>query len=316
MDIKDIINSFGVADHVDNAKPGQIALANITQNVAESVFLSQYAVRHSDENNIAQARRMLAPDAPIVDDGTAYEYRFWPLESAYTTMDYNGLKRAVGGDYKAISDSTEKRAGTLDDIGLCIVVENDHLKRIQGYKELLVRKLVGTIERATFIEALSLFDMFATDTTVSVGTQDLGSVVRGILASEAVTPNAALIGAKAWNLYVSGVESKMTAGALAAPKTPAEFGSRYGVDVLVPNGRKTAADGTFPLIVNDKIYLAYSSGVSTDDMSNMKVFRPGVGFKVYESPHAQGRKTMITVSTKQGLRVTSTAGANVITVTE
>lgn len=315
--IKDIINSFGgVAADTKSARPGQIAFANITQLGTESTFLSQFAVRVSGESNIAQARRMIAPDAPIVEDGSAFEYRYWPLSQSMTTVGYDELKRAVGGDYKAVSDKAEKRAGILDDIGLCIEVENDHLNRITNYKEVLVRKLVNVIERATFIRTLELFDLFATDTEVSVETQDLGAVVRGILASEVVTPNTALIGAKAWNLYMSGVESKLTAGALAAPKSPSEFGSRYGVDVLVPNGRQAAADGSFPLIINDKIYLAYSSGTSTEDASNMKVFRPGAGFTVYESPHAQGRKTLITVYTKQGLQVTSTAGANVITVTE
>ena len=315
--IKDIINSFGgIAADVKNAAPGQVAFANITQLGAESTFLSQFAVRVSDESNIAQARRMLAPDAPIVEDGTTFEFRYWPISQSMTTVDYDELKRAVGGDYKAISDRAEKRAGNLDDIGLCIEAENDHIERIPNYKEMLVRKLINVIERATFIRTLDLFDLFATDTEVSVGTQDLGAVERDILASEIVTPNTALVGAKAWNLYMSGVESKLTAGALAAPKSAAEFGARYGLDVLVPNGRKAAADGTFPLIINDKIYLGYSSGVSTEDMSNMKVFRPGTGFTVFESPHAQGRKTLITVYTKQGVQVTSTAGANVITVTE
>lgn len=315
--IKDIINSFGgIASGIDDAKPGQIAFANITQLGAESTFLSQFAVRVSGESNIAQARRMIAPDAPIVDDGTTFEYRYWPIDQSMTTVGYDELKRAVGGDYKAISDKATKRAGSLDDIGLCIEAENDHLDRIPNYEEMLVRKLINVIERATFIRTLDLFDLFATETEVSVATDDLGAVVREILATEVVTPNTALVGAKAWNLYMAGVESKLTAGALAAPKTAAEFGSRYGVDVLVPNGRKAAADGTFPLIINDKVYLAYSSGVSTEDASNMKVFRPGAGFSVYKSPHAQGRKTLITVHVKQGLQVTSTAGANVITVTE
>lgn len=312
--IKDIINSFGgVAPSIETAKHGDLVFANITEHAQEDVFLSQYARRKITESNMAQARRMLAPDAAIVDDGDTFSWRYWELDQSYTTVDYAQLKRAVGGDYKAISDESTKRSGTIEDIGLCIVAENRHLSRIPGYEQYLVQKLTDTIERATFIETVSLFEAFAEEIEVDLSTDNVDDVIRDLMVDAIVPPNSALMGAKFWNARLSYYADKLTTGSLSAPKTQAAFGEMFGLDVLVPTGRKaTTTGGVFPLIVADKLYLSVAQGVSTEDMSNMKVFRPPEAFTVYKWAHPQGKKTMFTVSVGQGLQITSTPGAYVL----
>ena len=312
--IKDIINGFGgVAADVAGARDGQIALANAgTQLPPPHQFLTQFAVRYAQENNSAEARQRIAPTCGVVEDGRVFEYRYWPYDQDVVTVDYDALRRAPGGDFQAVGDKSELRSGTLDEIGLCVAAEKRHLDEITNYREMLVRKMVGIIERATLIRALSLFEDFADEVEIDLtgDNPQPDAQIREAASAALVRPNRALFGVKAWDLRCAAYEGQLSAGALRAADTPEQLGARLGLDVFVPNGRKAAADGTFPRIFDDKILLAFGSdGTSTEDMSNIKTFRPRDGYEVYESDHPQGRKKLITVHCTQGLQVTSTLGA-------
>lgn len=316
--IKDIINQFGgIAKDAEEAATGQIAFANITQAAPATEHLTQFAVKYSMDDNNAAARRHLAPDAVAVTDGSAFEYRYWPIEESLLTYDHDALKRAVGGDYLAVGDKSEMRTGSLDDIGLCVAVEKRHLEQIRGYREALIKKMVGIIERATLIKAISLFSDIATESTISVASNpNPDAALREAITDSVVRPNRALYGPKAWDLRTSAYENaELTAGALRASETPEALGNRLGLDILVPNGRKAVAAGSYPYILADTILLGYGvDGASMEDPSNLKVFR-SKGIEVFESEHPQGKKELITVSTSQAIQVTSTLGAYAIKIT-
>lgn len=318
-EIKDIINAMpGVANEAD-ARDGQIYLANapVTAVPGATEHLTQFAVRYSAEDNNAAARRHLAPDCAIVTDGATFEYRYWPLDEALITPDYDSLRRAAGGDYKGVSDRSELRTSSLEDIGLCVAVETRHLQAIPGYREALIRKMTNIIERATLIKTLEIFADIAEDSTISLASdKNPDAKLRAILTDAVIRPNRALYGPKAWDLRCTAYENAdLTAGALRAAETTDQLGNRLGLDILVPNGRKATSAGAYPYICAEKVLLGFATdGASTEDQSNIKVFRQRAGFDVYESDHPQGKKKLISVSTSQKILVTSAAGAYAVKI--
>lgn len=326
MEMKQILTTLGVANSIENCPTGTVAIANAaSSHGAVETFLTEMAVARSIKSNLAEARRMLAPDAPVIggEGQTAYTYRYFPAGEDFRTVKYDAMKRAGGGDFPEVADRSELRSGILHQIGLSISLEKSQIQRIPGLRERATKKLVDIIERATLIKTLEIWESFADDTTISLATEKnpdgkLRELLRLAGDKSGVRPNAMLYGPAAWDLRTTKYETaELSTGALRAAETTDALGNRLNVRILVPDGRQAGVAGSFPVIGANKIYAGYSlDGLSTEDPSTMKTMRDGAGIQIYESTHSQGQKVIITASVWQDLRITSAAGAIAVTVSE
>lgn len=326
MKLEKILNGLGFATVADPSQlaAGQIAVANVAEGVPPVQFLTDFAVGLLTRSNMADTLNHIAPIAPVIANATnaAFQYGYTPLDEEFPSADYNKLVRAQGGDFPFTDSFTELRDGHIENVGVSIALENGLIAAIPGYRERAVTRLVEIINRATLVKAFAILDDIATEETIDVATdKNPDGTLRSLLHSAGneagFRPNRVLYGPGAWDMRTSDYDAQapMSSAAFRAARSADELGRYLGVSILVPDGRSASADGTYPVIGQNKIYATIGfDGVSTNDPSTMKTFRPPHGITIYESQHLQGQKTILTASVWQAILPTNPAGALAITV--
>lgn len=325
--LEKIMNSMGVrsVDKAENIRAGQVAVWNVAEGVVPTQFLTDYATGLLTRNNMAETLAHIAPVAPVIatPGNVAFQYAYYPLAEEFPQVGYEKLVRAQGGDFPFTDSTAQRRDGHVDQIGISIAIEQSLVNALgDAYKQRALRRLVEIINRASLIKALGMLDDIAEESTIDLTSDTnpdgtLRTALHKAAERAGIRPNRLLYGTGAWDMRTAKYEAlaPMSSAAFRAARDADELGRSLGVSVVVPDGRAASADGTFPTIATNKIYAVVGfDGVSTDDPSTMKTFRPPEGISVYESVHPQGEKIILTAKVWQSIMVTQPEGALAIEV--
>jgi hypothetical protein len=282
--------------------------------------LTQYSVGWKDDSGMDEALNFFAPDCPV---GMRFEYLSFTNADEFETDAEDA--RAIGADFKQVTELGTTVNDKLANRGLQICVDEDEVNDDPNWRERKVGKLLRRIKRNSLIRAVALLEAAATNTAVTWDTtagkdpdQDVEDMLAAGIDSSGVVSNRVAFGETARLKRRRSLRAQVHAGGFAnAGMTAADLAAYYGVDeVLFAKSRYgTAATKTRLMAALVLSFTAYN-GLDKEDPSNIKRFMrllDGQRYRVYEWRDGP-KKYRIAVEHYEKTKITSTLGIRKLTV--
>lgn len=261
-----------------NLAHGQITTANASLFVQAhfSEPLTIYATGWNPGGNIAELCEFLAPTIP--GTGERYEHITYPNAEAFLSdVNADDDLRAIGSDFKTVSDSSDKTSRSVPNRGLRIVLDWDRIKTMANWQQHYTDMLLRRIQLNAWRRKLALAVASATDVPLTWdpdGTADpdydLANQVQVSGDASGIRPTSALWGLGASLLRLQTYGATNTAKAMAGRMlSELEASRKAGLDPKLDETRYQAGTSK-SRTMGSKVLLFTSAPTSTEDPSNFK----------------------------------------------
>ena len=213
-----------LSNDVSNLATGTVCLANdsLLRSVEQIEELNLFAASYDSMtgNGLARLRDFLTPPRPsnsrIVRLTTYNENEPWE------TVDYNKVKRGIMADFAEVRQRTVSKSDfQINNRGLSVILDRDELKDKPEWQQIHAKWLIDLLNRATVMEALSIYTSAATTASLtwSTGSPNPDIQIKNYILQAANTtgfyPQNVAYGDQAFLLRATAYESELTAGSMA-----------------------------------------------------------------------------------------------------
>lgn len=284
--------------------------------------LTNYAVGWRDQTGLDEALNFFAPDVPV---GMRFEYKQFTNPDEFET-DVDDA-RAIGGDFKNLTEFGTLVTDKLVNRGLQICVDEDEVNDDPGWRERKVGRLLRRIKRNSLIRAVALLDAGAAATNTAVtwdatAGKDPDMDIETMLAAGADSSGMSLsrvaLGETARLKRKQSLRAQTHAGGFAnSGMTAMDLAAWLAVDeVLYAKSRYGTGATKTRLMSNLVLAFTAFDGLDPEDPSNIKRFYrllEGQRYRVYEWRDGP-KKYRIAVEHYEKTKLTSTLGIRKLTV--
>ena len=305
-------------------QPGMVALAN--EGAFQDTFLSKplttYAVGYQSED--AKLEKLLNFLAPPVRVSRRFEYRVADDKAAFAAAEADIDIRSLMGEFALVTAQGTIATGRTLSKGLSTVIDKDDLAENPNLKKEKVAMLKRMLIRAEIIRAFTLLNAAASNTAVNWSSgKDADSDVLAMIAAggdaRGLDPNHVLYDNTAWQKRVGALgASESPAGYAGYSRTPQMLADWLGIDEVAINRLRYQSGSGKTALTTANIVLAFNADreAGAEDPSNIKRFwspEQGGEWAVWEQDKAS-HLTMLTVSHKSNIVLTSSTGIRKLTV--
>lgn len=326
--MKKIGYSFDGLSLANEAKPGQVALANETAFNQQffSEPLTQYAVGWTSEQKVLE--NLLDFIAPQVSVSRKFQYKVANNAKEFLALEETEDVRAIGGEFKRIEARGDIVQSRTYSKGLSTIIDLDEEDAEDGLEERKVAWLRKILLRMEIRRAIALLSASATNKAVTWGgasgsdpDMDLADMLLTGGDASGIDPNRILMGKSAWQTRLVALRAKDTAGAFAsAGMTPDALAGFLACDSVYVNKERFQSGGEKANLVGSDTVIGFmaEAGMGKDDPSNIKRFvssQDGGAFRVYRH-ELTSHLIQISVSHYSNIVLTSNLGLRKLTVTK
>ena len=303
-----------VHDRVEEANASLFDTGHLSEG------LTNYAVGWKDETGLDEALDFFAPEVPV---GMRFEYRSFSNPDEFETDADDA--RAIGADFKSITETGTLVTAKLVNRGLQICVDEDEVNDDPNWRERKTGRLLRRIKRNSLIRAVALLNTAAVDTAVtwdaSAGKdpdQDIETMLAAGMDSSGMMSNRVGFGETARLKRRLSIRAQNNAGGYAsAGLTAADLAAYLGVDdVLFAKSRYGTGATKTRLMATLVLAFSACKGLDSEDPSNIKRFYrllEGQRYRVYEWRDGP-KKYRIAIEHYELTKITSTLGIRKLTV--
>lgn len=296
------------------------ANASLFDSTHLSEPLTNYAVGWRDRSGLEEALAFFAPDCPV---GMRFEYKSFTNADEFETDTDDA--RAIGGDFKQVTEVGTTVSDKLVNRGLQICVDEDEVNDDPNWRERKVGRLIRRIQRNSLIRAVALLSAAATDTAVTWDStagkdpdQDAEDMLAAAVDSSGNMPNRVGYGETARLKRKKSHRAQDNAGGYASAKlTITELAAELGVDEVFYAKARYGTGATKTRLMAALVIAFYAeNGMEAEDPSNIKRFMrllDGQRYRVYEWRDGP-KKFRIAVEHYEKTKITSTLGLRKLTV--
>lgn len=295
----------------------------------ESFFsqpLTDYAVGFSDLADLDAELEFFAPEVAV---SPRFEYALHDNAEAFLS-DGDDDERPAKNDFKDV-EYTESKVNTATvNRGLQITLDMDKIRGRSDWEEHYTQKLLARIKRNSLRRAITLLSAAATNTAktwdTSAGKDPDQDIITELIAgadASAVKSNRIGFGDTSWSKRILAHRAQNSSGGLSSSGLSYEqLAGLLGVEqVMKSNARYTAsASARTQMVANLVLMFNATSGVDTDDASNIKRFfslgdpeEGGGRYQVY-SARISAKRHVLAVGHYERMAITSTLGIRKLTI--